>query len=592
MGQVKGDFMGQLIKPKVYLVGYTTTDAIGMRDYLRESGNEDFHGVMDKAFSQGVQWGEILCSFYAKMCYASLTLGHNKNVAATRDIPSNIKACFNQGHGSVFEHCTLNFVVRNCSRVLTHELVRHRAGTAFCLAGDTEIWSGARIHGRWNGSRKKWTIKDLFGYTRTSHGRSRLKLVTVRCFDGAEFVPSRIRGVMESGVKPVFKVTLSDGKTIRCSWDHRFFSRSNGNEGWFSLRHLRAGDSIATNGRRIARPTKEQLQGEYLDEGLTQPEIADSHQVSEALVKKWLTNYGIKKPGGGHFASGSTPWNKGIKGVVTFSMSDEAKANISRAKKGSNNPHWKGGLSIKKRKARGLRKSACEECGATEDLHGHHIDRDHWNATEGNIQTLCNSCHQKLHRHEDSNPNALVIRWREIVSIEPDGTEMTYDLEVDHPAHNFVANGFVTHNSQTSGRYVRTDQIDFVFDPILIPVKDEIEELLSIIEERYQIMEEKLGLDSMKDFDVKKKFTSALRRILPNGQSNEIGFSVNIRALRHIVQLRTSRHAEWEIREVFSQVYNLAKAKFPLLFYGAKEEEVDGLVEVSGMKLQPYEKIE
>jgi thymidylate synthase (FAD) len=35
-----------------------------------------------------------------------------------------------QGHGSVLEHVSYSFVFHNVSRVFTHELVRHRAGTA------------------------------------------------------------------------------------------------------------------------------------------------------------------------------------------------------------------------------------------------------------------------------------------------------------------------------------------------------------------------------------------------------------------------------------------------------------------------------
>jgi len=34
------------------------------------------------------------------------------------------------GHGSVLEHPALNFIFADVSRVFTHELVRHRAGTA------------------------------------------------------------------------------------------------------------------------------------------------------------------------------------------------------------------------------------------------------------------------------------------------------------------------------------------------------------------------------------------------------------------------------------------------------------------------------
>ncbi len=96
-------------------------------------------------------------------------------------------------------------------------------------------------------------------------------------------------------------------------------------------------------------------------------------------------------------------------------------------------------------------------------------------------------------------------------------------------------------------------------------------------------------LDNSFNFDKRKAITSAIRRIAPNGQANEIGMSVNIRALRHTVQLRTQRFAETEIRDIFGQVYNLTKARFPTIFYKAKERIVDDLIEVYGMRTQPYE---
>lgn len=36
-----------------------------------------------------------------------------------------------EGHGSVLEHATVGFLITGVSRSLTHELIRHRAGTAF-----------------------------------------------------------------------------------------------------------------------------------------------------------------------------------------------------------------------------------------------------------------------------------------------------------------------------------------------------------------------------------------------------------------------------------------------------------------------------
>jgi thymidylate synthase (FAD) len=118
------------VEPKTFLVGVTGVTE-GLKDYLEYSGNNEFIETFEQAKQQGLSDGEALCSFYAKLCYKSLTLGKNQNVSKIRDVESNLIGCFNSGHGSVFEHCQLNFIITDCSRIFTHELVRHRVGTAF-----------------------------------------------------------------------------------------------------------------------------------------------------------------------------------------------------------------------------------------------------------------------------------------------------------------------------------------------------------------------------------------------------------------------------------------------------------------------------
>jgi thymidylate synthase (FAD) len=156
--------------------------------------------------------------------------------------------------------------------------------------------------------------------------------------------------------------------------------------------------------------------------------------------------------------------------------------------------------------------------------------------------------------------------------------------------HELVRHRIGTAFSQTSGRYVRLDEIELVLDPILEPIKDDVRIAVENIEQHYQRLVEKSGVNDVKDFNTKKKITSALRRIAPNGLANEIAFSCNLRAIRHIILLRTARHAEWEIRKVFGDIYNILSKRYPIMFEGATVEMVDGLPEVSGLKTQPYEK--
>lgn len=142
--------------------------------------------------------------------------------------------------------------------------------------------------------------------------------------------------------------------------------------------------------------------------------------------------------------------------------------------------------------------------------------------------------------------------------------------------HELVRHRAGTSFSQSSGRYIRSDELNIVVDPILEPVYDLVSEAREYLEQWYKKTEARLNLDNIKNFSTKKKLTSALRRLMPNGQANEIGFGVNLRALRHTIELRTSEHAEWEIRLVFNQIYELVKAKFPAIFADAKVEFIDG----------------
>ncbi len=68
--------------------------------------------------------GERLAEFAGRLCYMSQ---HNPAGRTTAEYLENIKR---QRHGSVLEHATYGLLFEGVSRSLTHELVRHRAGTA------------------------------------------------------------------------------------------------------------------------------------------------------------------------------------------------------------------------------------------------------------------------------------------------------------------------------------------------------------------------------------------------------------------------------------------------------------------------------
>lgn len=314
--------MTRFVKPRTFLIGSTAIDNAGLLKYLEVTGQQEFLSAIAAARLEGLNDADILCSFFAKLCYASLVEGRNDNLTRTRGIRDNVLATLEAGHGSVFEHVTLNWVTTDCSRILTHELVRHRTGTAF-----------SQTSGR---------------YVRTDQ--------------------------------------------VRLVWDP------------------------------ILDPVSNEIDA-HLEEL--------EHLYRELRIK---TGLGTAQEVEDYLAEADEQYETG-----------ERLRHI---------PHYR-------------------------------------------------------------------IEW----TPKPFGAKR--------------AEARVT----------------------VLPMS----------------------------FSEKKKLTSALRRVLPNGQPNEIGWSVNLRQLRHMVMLRTSAGAEWEIRQVFNDVYRIAKDRFPLMFHGAKEVVVDGLVEVSGLKLQPYE---
>lgn len=314
--------MGQLVKPEVFLTGFTEIYEPGVQAYLEKTKQMDFWDDYVKAREAGISGGESLCSMYAKLCYKSLVVGKNANVQKVRSVKANLEGCFDTGHGSVFEHCNINFLVTDCSRVYTHEQVRQRAGWA---------------------------------YSQTSGRYCRL--------DQIDLVWSKL-------LDPVKDLWLKGLKNI------------------------------------------------------------------EDLVYLSECRLGLRKP------NPATPL-----------APDEAAT---------------------------------------------------WDAT-------------RLQR------------------------EGYFD--------SFVAG---------------------------VEVSKVVEALRWVPDDSF-------------NFDKRKAITSAIRRIAPNGQANEIGMTANIRALRHVVQLRTAPFAETEIRDIFGQVFNLTRSKFPTLWYKSRTKIVDDLLWVYGMKSNPYD---
>lgn len=184
------------------------------------------------------------------------------------------------------------------------------------------------------------------------------------------------------------------------------------------------------------------------------------------------------------------------------------------------------------------------------------------------------------------NPNVTKVRTSSLDYLQ-NTISKGHGSILEHGMFNFVFQNVsrtMTHElvrhragvavSQESLRFVRLTDID-----VVAPPEHQTPEFLTMVEqlEDYQKNQaEKFGLDQEGvPFSYKKEVTSALRRLAPIGLATHIGWSANLRTLRHVITMRTDRHAEWEIRFVFDRVAQIMKQTTPLVFDDFEAEELE-----------------
>lgn len=592
--------------PGAFLVAQTRTDLpADLFEALAEIDPEfaalaDDYETLDYVgpAASGKHAANTLLQLAGQLCY--LAIGKRRTLfRQARDYLAKIMT---ERHGSVLEHASASFVFMGVSRAMTHELVRHRAGTAYCLAGDTLIYSERCHGGRRNGPKRR-RLDAIYAMTKTPHGRSRLKLLKLRCLDetSGTFVTGRVRAVVESGVKQVFRVILADGKTITCTKDHRFLTPT----GWKPLKEIAGGLALTPSGIALhgeldtpvlvnglpAYQSREWLHEHYVNNDLTQEQMGALAGVTHHCIRKWIRHHGLQKPLGAG-TQGVAPWNKGRRYTIGPVHTDAHKALFAEQKRGEKNPQWRGGVSRERqmitadvarmRSAIYARdRYTCRLCGTPGGkLTLHHIlpvwSRPDLARDPDNLATVCRPCHvDRLNGHELDFVEALGRRVEEvgrvtaprarrvlrphpvaIRRIEYAGEQMTYDIEMDGANHNFVANGVVTHNSQVSQRYVGPEHVRFV-----LPYEDAQSERLR---ERFRrdidtnygqyvdriaiLHEEYPRLDGEHERDYRKRIQSSGRSVLGNYVEAPIVMTANYRAWLHVFAMRCGKYADVNIR--------------------------------------------
>lgn len=142
--------------------------------------------------------------------------------------------------------------------------------------------------------------------------------------------------------------------------------------------------------------------------------------------------------------------------------------------------------------------------------------------------------------------------------------------------HELVRHRAGTAFSQVSGRYARADEIDYFLPSDILNSGQAglFQRAFEQMEEWVRELEKTTDIANEKSFSLKKRLTSAFRRIIGNGQSTHIIVTANHRAWRHMIEMRTASGAEEEIRLVFVQIFDMLSSRYPAL-YGDAEIEMD-----------------
>jgi len=449
--------------------------------------------------------------------------------------------------------------------------------------------------------------------------RAHLAKMKLRMCDEAtgEIAHTRVVDVWASGVKPVFEVTLENGKCLKMSRDHRCLTDA----GWLTLgeaTQLRLredggvtwcgdGPAFAVNGVALHR-SAEWLQAQK-QAGHSVSEMATAAGVSYHTIRKHLKQHGLQfTPSERARSSGRSQRGQKRQVVRPRVLSEDARRRIREARSGPRSNFWKGGVTKERANigrwtteqakrvhaANGFR---CVVCADTRDLETHHIDPVWNNPARGrdpeNLTTLCQRCHKTLHtrhlglifledhragvdlrgfwdRHADAAPDRpereakppirrLWRGWSRIAKIEYVGEEMTYDLEVAGPYHNFVANGFVVHNSlnEISARYSQLPNEFYVPTPDRWQVqsKDNKQgsgatlppELAATCAEELTAASDKAYADyeALLERGVAREIA---RATLPVNFYTEWYWKIDLHNLLHFLSLRMHHHAQYEIR--------------------------------------------
>ena len=327
-------------------------------------------------------------------------------------------------HTTPLEMVELKFMVR-VPMDTWRQWIRHRTA---CLAGDVSVVFNRPCDGR----AYRMTMKELYDkFNGNTGGNSshvdRVQNMQLRSVDevSGNVITTRVVDIWESGVKQVFRITVDSGRSIRCSSDHRILTP----RGWTTCKQLRVGDVVTTVTSR---------------KGLPAPVWNDVDPETEEWmpIVGWEDWYQISDQGRVRRIVGG-------RGSRSHGRCKARTESNHRSVTSLNRPGEQVLIQVHREMLRAFQGEP-----ATEDLEACHGDGNPLNNVLSNLR-WGTSAENKQDMIDHGHSTSLCAVPQVITEIVADGVEMTYDLEVSGPWHNFSANDIVVHNSvnEYSTRY-------------------------------------------------------------------------------------------------------------------------------------------
>jgi thymidylate synthase ThyX len=452
-------------------------------------------------------------------------------------------------HESTLEHGSITVKVIT-DRGVTHELVRHRIAsftqesTRYCVAGTTKLTSAnPHVH---------LTLAEFFAKRQSSKNGAwkRLKFKQLNEITG-ELCYSTVNEVFFMGVKPTITIETKLGYKITLTKDHKVYT----DRGYLKAGDLCLSDLVQVNGTDLLYRNKDWLFHQYNTLNKTSVDIETEFGFNKSTIKKWVDKHDLPKKPASYWNKGREPWNKG--------MSEHDDTRILAQATALRELHWQGGnptvLPVKQERIKKVSKSTyqhlvksnCEICGTTESLLVHHIDENRENNSLDNLITLCTKCHQQVH-----SKNLQVTHLDPIISITDAGDQDVYDISMNSEDKNFIGNGIVLHNCNYSkGKFGGSIT---VIEPFFFTSDIEKYRLWSTACEASEALYLQL-------LEAGAKAQEA-RSVLPNSLKTEIVVTANVREWRKIMELRTSKEAHPQIRQIMCPLLAVFREKWRILF--------------------------